>query len=263
MARGVRDESSSGWGRVLVIMPTFNEIDSLAKVAGHLLDTVPGVHLLIVDDRSPDGTGDLADALAADHPRVSVLHRADREGLGRAYLAGFEWAANAGYDVVVEMDADGSHPAETLPQMLDALTGVPKPGLVIGSRWIAGGAVVNWPRSRLLLSRAANTYARLALRMPTHDITAGYRAYPIEIVKAIAANIHSHGYSFQIEMAVRVWDAGYSIVEVPIVFREREAGRSKMSSSIVVEAMLGVTRWGLQRRLAAGRGRTRALGEQS
>ncbi len=187
MARGVRDESSSGWGRVLVIMPTFNEIDSLAKVAGHLLDTVPGVHLLIVDDRSPDGTGDLADALAADHPRVSVLHRADREGLGRAYLAGFEWAANAGYDVVVEMDADGSHPAETLPQMLDALTGVPKPGLVIGSRWIAGGAVVNWPRSRLLLSRAANTYARLALRMPTHDITAGYRAYPIEIVKAIAA----------------------------------------------------------------------------
>jgi dolichol-phosphate mannosyltransferase len=263
MARGVRRESNTAWGRVLVIMPTFNEIDNLARVAGHLLDTVAGVDLLIVDDQSPDGTGDLANTLAGGNPRVSVLHRAVREGLGRAYLAGFEWADSAGYDVVVEMDADGSHPAESLPDMLDALSRAPRPGLVIGSRWIAGGAVVNWPRSRLLLSRTANTYARLALRMPTHDITAGYRAYPIEVVRSITPNIDSRGYSFQIEMALRVFDAGYTIVEVPIVFREREAGSSKMSSAIVIEAMLGVTRWGLRRRLGPGRGRARALGEQS
>jgi dolichol-phosphate mannosyltransferase len=248
MARAVPEQSSPSWGRVVVIMPTYNEIDSLARVVGHVLETVAKIDLLIVDDTSPDGTGALADSLAAADPRVFVLHRAEREGLGRAYLAGFEWARSAGYDVVVEMDADGSHPVETLPAILDALGQTPRPGLVIGSRWIPGGAVVNWPRSRLLLSRAANAYARLALRIPTHDITAGYRAYPIDVVTAITTNIDSHGYSFQIEMALRVFDAGYPIVEVPIVFREREAGRSKMSSSIVFEAMLGVTRWGLRRR---------------
>jgi dolichol-phosphate mannosyltransferase len=258
-----RGNQTRQWGRVLVIMPTFNEIDSLARVAGHLLETVVGVDLLVVDDQSPDGTGELADLLADSDSRVHVLHRKLREGLGRAYLAGFDWAATAGYDVVVEMDADGSHPAESLPEMLDALARVPRPGLVIGSRWIAGGSVVNWPRSRLLLSRAANTYARLALRMPTHDITAGFRAYPIDIVKAISAGIDSRGYSFQIEMALRVFDAGYPIVEVPIVFREREAGSSKMSSAIVVEAMTGVTRWGLQRLVGGRRGKVPALGEQS
>lgn len=263
MARAVPERSNRAWGRVLVIMPTFNEIESLARVAGHLLDAVSDVDLLVVDDQSPDGTGELADWLAARNPRVSVLHRASREGLGRAYLAGFEWARNAGYDVVVEMDADGSHPAETLPEMLDALSTAPRPGLVIGSRWVAGGAVVNWPRSRLLLSRTANTYARLALRMPTRDITAGFRAYPIDVVTAITSDIDSRGYSFQIEMALRVFDAGYRIVEVPIVFREREDGVSKMSTSIVIEAMTGVTRWGLQRRFGGGRGRVPALGEPS
>jgi dolichol-phosphate mannosyltransferase len=244
-------------------MPTYNELDSLAGVARHLLATVPDVEVLVVDDNSPDGTGALADALASEYPRVHVLHRSHRDGLGKAYLAGFAWAREQDYDIVVEMDADGSHPAETMPAMLDALSQLPRPGLVIGSRWIPGGSVVNWPRRRLLLSRAANTYARLALHMPVHDITAGYRAYPIDVVTAIASDIDSRGYSFQIEMALRVFDAGYPIVEVPIVFHEREAGSSKMSFGIVLEAMTGVTRWGVQRRFGARRGRARALGELS
>jgi dolichol-phosphate mannosyltransferase len=244
-------------------MPTFNELDSLAGVVGHLLKTVRDVDVLVVDDNSPDGTGPLADTIASDNPSVHVLHRDHRDGLGRAYLAGFAWARAHDYDVVVEMDADGSHPAETLPAILDALSESPRPGLVIGSRWIPGGSVVNWPRRRLLLSRAANAYARAALRLPVHDITAGYRAYPIDVVMAISSDISSRGYSFQIEMALRVFDAGYRIVEVPIVFREREAGSSKMNSGIVLEAMTGVTRWGLRRRFSARRDRARALGEPS
>jgi dolichol-phosphate mannosyltransferase len=259
MARAVSGSGGAGWGRVVVIMPTYNEIDSLPRVAAHLLETVPGVDLLVVDDRSPDGTGELADRLAKSNARAHVLHRAEREGLGPAYLAGFSWAQDAGYDVVVEMDADGSHPAETLPAMLDALLAPPHPGLVIGSRWMKGGSVVNWPLTRLLLSRTANLYARVALRMPTRDITAGYRAYPIDVVTAISSDVSSHGYSFQIEMALRVFDLGLPIVEVPIVFREREAGVSKMSSSIVREAMIGVTRWGWQRRFGAGHGKARDL----
>lgn len=262
MAPAVPEFSSPAQPRVVVIMPTFNEIDSLARVAGRLLDTVPGVDLLVVDDGSPDGTGALADRLAAANPRVHVLHRTTREGLGRAYLAGFAWASDAGYDVVVEMDADGSHPAETLPAMLEALQGSPRPGLVIGSRWMPGGSVVNWPKSRLLLSRAANLYARIALGMPTRDITAGYRAYPIDVIATISSDVSSHGYSFQIEMALRVFDLGLPIVEVPIIFREREAGRSKMSASIVREAMLGVTRWGFQRRFGRAHGRARARTKQ-
>jgi dolichol-phosphate mannosyltransferase len=261
MSRANPTNSSSAWGRVVVIMPTFNEIDSLARVAEHLLTAVPGVDLLIVDDSSPDGTGALADRIVAANPRAHVLHRTTREGLGPAYLAGFAWAREAGYEVVVEMDADGSHPAETLPAMLDALGRIPRPGLVIGSRWIPGGSVVNWPRSRLLLSRAANLYARIALGMPTRDITAGYRAYPMDVLTAISSDVSSHGYSFQIEMALRVFDLGLPIVEVPIVFREREDGSSKMSASIVREAMLGVTRWGLRRRLggrSSGTARVRA-----
>jgi dolichol-phosphate mannosyltransferase len=254
MARAVPGKSSRANPRVVVIMPTFNEIGSLARVAGHLLETVPDVDLLVVDDSSPDGTGALADRLAIANPRVHVLHRTTREGLGPAYLAGFSWASSVGYTVVVEMDADGSHPAETLPEMLVALGGAPRPGLVIGSRWVPGGSVVNWPRRRLLLSRTANLYARLALGMPTRDITAGYRAYPIEVVTAISSDVSSHGYSFQIEMALRVFDLGLPIIEVPIVFREREEGSSKMSASIVREAMLGVTRWGLQRRFGRRRG---------
>lgn len=235
-------------------MPTYNERDSLGRVAGHLLATVAGVDLLVADDNSPDGTGAIADELATADPRVHVLHREGRAGLGRAYVAGFEWAIARGYDVVVEMDADGSHPAESLPAMLDALAQTPRPGLVIGSRWIRGGSVVNWPKSREALSRAANTYARTALRIPVHDITAGFRAYPTDVLRQVSTRVDSRGYSFQIEMTMRVFDAGFPIVEVPIVFREREAGASKMSSGIVVEAMSRVTRWGLARLFRAGRG---------
>jgi dolichol-phosphate mannosyltransferase len=263
MARAVPGKSSRGWGRVVVIMPTFNEIDSLARVAGHLLESVPEVDLLVVDDSSPDGTGDLADSISATSSRAHVLHRTERDGLGTAYLAGFAWARAAGYDVVVEMDADGSHPAETLPAMLDALQVAPRPGLVIGSRWVRGGSVVNWPWSRLVLSRTANLYARLALGMATRDITAGFRAYPIDVLTAISSDVSSHGYSFQIEMALRVFDLGLPIVEVPIVFREREAGSSKMSAAIVREALLGVTRWGWQRRFGGRRGTARGRAVQS
>jgi dolichol-phosphate mannosyltransferase len=255
VARLGRSEGSPAWGRVLVIMPTYNELESLERVVRHLLAVVDGVDLLIVDDNSPDGTGGVADELATANARVQVLHRDAREGLGRAYVAGFGLALDHGYDVVVEMDADGSHPAESLPAMLDALTATtPAPGLVIGSRWVRGGSVVNWPWSRQLLSRAANTYARLALRVPARDITAGFRAYPSAVLRLISTDVDSRGYSFQIEMTLRVFDAGFPIVEVPIVFREREAGRSKMSSSIVVEAMSRVTRWGLARRFGGRRG---------
>ncbi len=238
-------------------MPTYNERDSLGRVAGHLLATVDRVDLLVVDDNSPDGTGAIADDLSAGDPRVHVLHREGRGGLGRAYVAGFEWAIAHGYEVAVEMDADGSHPAESLPAMLDALAQTPRPGLVIGSRWISGGSVVNWPKSREALSRGANTYARIALRIPVHDITAGFRAYPTDVLSQVSTRVDSRGYSFQIEMTMRVFDAGFPIVEVPIVFREREAGVSKMSSGIVVEAMTRVTRWGLARRFGAKPGGSR------
>jgi dolichol-phosphate mannosyltransferase len=242
------------WGRVLVVTPTFNEIESLERVARHLIDTVPAVELLVVDDNSPDGTGALADSLSAD-PRIHVLHRAEREGLGRAYVAGFGWALDRNYDVVVEMDADGSHPAEALPAMLDALgASVPGPGLVIGSRWVRGGSVVDWPKYRELLSRTANRYARLMLRVPAYDITAGFRAYPKDVLALVSHDVDSRGYSFQIEMTLRVFDLGLTIVEIPIEFRERESGRSKMSSGIVVEAMSRVTRWGVARRFGRRRG---------
>ncbi|MCU1550043.1 MAG: polyprenol monophosphomannose synthase [Glaciihabitans sp.] len=240
---------ADAWGRVVVIMPTYNEIDNVERVVRHLIDTVPQVDVLIVDDASPDGTGATADALAAD-PRIHALHRAGKHGLGTAYVEGFTWANARGYEVVVEMDADGSHPAETLPAMLDALvSGDPRPGLVIGSRWVPGGSVVNWPKYRLWLSRIANRYAKSALRLPVEDATGGFRAYPIGIASQIASTVDSRGYSFQIEMALRVHETGLPIVEVPIQFLERQAGHSKMSRSIVVEAMARVTVWGIQSRL--------------
>jgi dolichol-phosphate mannosyltransferase len=254
MPDAVPDGSKRSWGRVLVITPTYNEADSIERVVRHLVETVHGVDVLIVDDASPDGTGAIADRLATSDPRIRVLHRAGKEGLGRAYLAGFAWANEHDYEIVVEMDADGSHPAEALPAMLDLLVSAsPKPGLVIGSRYITGGTVSDWPRRRMWLSRSANAYARVALRIPVRDVTAGYRAYPVDVVTELAPGVDSRGYSFQIEMAVRVFDAGYPILEVPIMFHDREAGISKMSRSVVIEAMMGVTRWGLRRRFGRRR----------
>jgi dolichol-phosphate mannosyltransferase len=239
--------------RTVVVIPTFNEAESIAQTIATLLETVPAASVLVVDDSSPDGTGGIVDVLAMADERVTILHRAAREGLGHAYIAAFRHAladAPAGLgladaDAIVEMDADGSHPAAALPAILAALD---DHDLVIGSRWTAGGAVANWPRHREWLSRAANTYARIALRIPVRDSTAGYRAFRAGTLRRIdLSRVDSRGYCFQIDMALRVIDAGLSVTEVPITFTDRVAGRSKMSGSIVVEAMARVTGWGIQR----------------
>ena len=234
-------------GRVLVVVPTYDEADNLLPIAERLHAAVPDAHLLVVDDNSPDGTGKLADELAAQQPWAHVLHREDKAGLGAAYVAGFGWAREHGYDVVVEMDADGSHAPEQLPRLLAALDDA---DLAIGSRWVKGGQVLNWPRSRELLSRGGNAYTRLALGLPIQDATGGFRAYRRHVLDAMPLDeVHSHGYCFQVDLAWRTWRAGYRVVEVPITFAERVRGESKMSRGIVAEALWRVTWWGLARRL--------------
>ena len=238
-------------GRVLVIVPTFNERENLDLIAARLHAAVPDADLLVVDDNSPDGTGALADDLAAREPWAHVLHRSSKDGLGAAYLAGFSWARENGYDVVVEMDADGSHAPEQLPRLLLALEDA---DLVLGSRWIAGGEVVNWPKSRELLSRGGNAYTRLVLGLPLRDATGGYRAYRRPVLdELLASDIASQGYCFQVDLAWQVWKAGHRVVEVPITFVERERGESKMSRSIVIEALWRVTVWGFQSRRSRSR----------
>jgi dolichol-phosphate mannosyltransferase len=205
----------------------------------------PSVDILVVDDNSPDGTGEWADARAAEDSHVHVIHRPGKQGLGVAYRAGFAWALERGYERIVEMDADGSHRAEDLPSLLDD-GGVHD--LVIGSRWVRGGAVVNWPAHRKLLSTGANRYVRLALGLPVRDATAGFRAYSAAILSALELDkVESHGYCFQIDMTWRVAQAGGTILEVPITFVERDAGSSKMSGAIIREALAKVTWWGLLR----------------
>jgi dolichol-phosphate mannosyltransferase len=231
--------------RTIVVIPTYNESESLATTVAAVRAAVPAASVLVVDDDSPDGTGAIADALAADDPHVEVLHRSGREGLGHAYLAGFRRALDEGFEAIVELDADGSHPADALPAILQSLR---DNDLVIGSRWTTGGAVANWPRRREWLSRAANTYTRLWLRIPVRDSTAGYRAFRASTLRAIdLAHVESRGYCFQIDMTLRVIDAGLRVAEVPITFVDRVAGRSKMNGSIVLEAMLRVTGWGVRR----------------
>jgi dolichol-phosphate mannosyltransferase len=228
-------------GRVLVIIPTYNERENVNWIVPAVLAAAP-VDVLIADDNSPDGTGQLADDLAAREPRVHVLHRPGKEGLGAAYLAGFAWGLERNYDVLVEMDADGSHRPQDLPRLLAALVDA---DLVLGSRWVAGGSVVNWPKSREVLSRGGNTYARRMLRIPLRDATGGFRAFRAETLRAIdLATVDSQGYIFQVDLAYRALDRGLRVVEVPIVFVEREHGTSKMSRSIVGEAMWRVTVWG-------------------
>jgi len=236
---------------VLVVIPTYNEVESLPVTLRALFEARPEVDVLVVDDASPDGTGALADELAAADPRINVLHRTAKDGLGRAYLAGFAWGLARGHPVLVEMDADGSHPASSLGTMLAQLDADPARGLVIGSRWVPGGAVVDWPASRRWLSKGANAYARVALGIPVRDLTAGYRAYRAEVLAPLVArdDVDSRGYCFQIDMTIRAVDAGWAVAEVPITFRDREAGTSKMSTAIVIEAMLRVTAWGVLRRL--------------
>jgi len=233
---------------VLVIVPTYDERDNLEPIVERIRTAVPDADILIVDDNSADGTGRLADALAARDEHVTVLHRPVKDGLGRAYLAGFRLALDHGYRFVVEIDADGSHDPDELPAMLAAARG--GAGLVLGSRWIPGGAVRNWPRLRLMISRTANRYAPWALRSRIRDITAGYRVYRVDVLRALPlAEIASQGYCFQIEMAWRAERAGYSVLEHPIVFVERERGSSKMHLGIVLEAFWRVTVWGATQRL--------------
>jgi dolichol-phosphate mannosyltransferase len=235
-------------GRSLVIIPTYNEAENIEHVLGRVRAAVPAADVLVVDDGSPDGTGDLADKVAAVDDQVTVLHRTEKRGLGAAYLAGFERGLQHGYDVLVEMDADGSHLPEQLPRLLDALADA---DLVLGSRWVPGGRVVNWPRRRELLSRGANTYARLALGLSLHDSTAGFRAFRRATLQKIdLASVNSQGYCFQVDLARRTVAAGLRVAEVPITFVEREHGYSKMSADIVREALLRVTQWGIQHRIA-------------
>jgi dolichol-phosphate mannosyltransferase len=238
-----------GVGRVLVIIPTYNEIDNLDMIVGRVRAAVPSAEILVTDDNSPDGTGRRADELAAEDTAVHVLHRPGKEGLGAAYLAGFGWAAEHGYDAVVEMDADGSHAPEELPKLLDALHTA---DMVLGSRWVRGGTVVDWPAHRFLLSRGANLYTRLALGMPIKDATGGYRAYRMPVLEKIDVDaVASQGYCFQVDLAWRAYRDGFRLVEVPIRFADREHGTSKMSSSVVREALWRVTVWGTRSRLRA------------
>jgi len=240
-------------GQVLVIIPTYNEADNVEEIVSRVRSAVPAAHVLVVDDNSPDGTGKLADALAVADPAVRVLHRAGKEGLGAAYLAGFAWALERDYGVLVEMDADGSHQPEDLPRMLTALADA---DLVLGSRWIPGGSVVNWPKQRLLLSRGGNTYARLALGVPIKDITGGYRAFRRATLLGLDLDeVASQGYCFQVDLAWQAVRHGFRVVEVPITFVERVNGTSKMSRGIVGEALWRVTGWGIASRSEWLRGR--------
>jgi dolichol-phosphate mannosyltransferase len=242
---------------VLVVIPTYEERDNLEPVLSRLHAAVPTADVLIVDDASPDGTGELADALAAADPRISVLHRAGKAGLGAAYLAGFAAALRGEYQVVVEMDADGSHPPEDLPALLAALDDA---DVVIGSRYVPGGVVRNWPMHRELISRGGNLYSRVALGVPIKDITAGYRAFRRQVLEELDLDeVSSQGYCFQIDMAWRAVQAGFRVREVPITFTERERGRSKMSGAIVAEAFWRVMCWGTSRVLRRSHGRDDAV----
>jgi dolichol-phosphate mannosyltransferase len=229
-------------GRVLVCIPTYNEADNVAEIVRRLREAVPLVDVLVIDDGSPDGTDEVAEKLAADDDAVNVLHRAQKQGLGAAYVAGFRWGQEHGYDVLVEMDADGSHQPEQLPRLLAALDHA---DLVLGSRYVPGGSVRNWSRRRELLSRGGNVYTRLALGLPLHDATGGFRAFRRTTLEKVGFDdVASEGYCFQVDLAWRVHQQGMSVVEVPITFVERERGTSKMSGAIVREALAKVTLWG-------------------
>lgn len=236
-------------GRILVVIPTYNEVENLPLIVGRVRDSVPEAHILVADDNSPDGTAKIADEIAAADDHVHVMHRLGKEGLGAAYLAGFAWALEQGFDVVVEMDADGSHQPEQLPLLLDALR---EADLVLGSRWVPGGSVVNWPKSREVLSRGGNWYTRKALRVPLMDATGGYRAFRASTLRALDLDgVGSAGYIFQVDLAYRTLERGLRVKEVPIEFVEREIGDSKMNRKIVSEALWRVTVWGARERVSA------------
>lgn len=234
-------------GKVLVIVPTYNERESLPVIVAGIRQAEPDVHILVADDNSPDGTGEVADRLSSSDNSIHTLHRTAKAGLGAAYLAAFEWAKVHGYDVVVEMDADGSHRPADLTKILDALR---DNDVVLGSRWVKQGKVVNWAKSREVLSRGGNIYTRLWLGIAIKDATGGFRAYRMSaLARMNIENVESQGYCFQVDMAWRAVKAGLRVAEVPITFVERELGESKMDSSIVKEALWRVTQWGIEKRL--------------
>ena len=233
-------------GKVLVIVPTYNERESLPVIVSGIRQAEADIHILIADDNSPDGTGEVADGLSSSDNSVHVLHRSAKAGLGAAYLDGFNWAKANGYDVVVEMDADGSHRPQDLTKILDALT---NNDVVLGSRWIKDGRVVNWAKSREVLSRGGNLYTRMWLGIPIHDATGGFRAYRMSALAVMNTDqVESQGYCFQVDMAWRAVKANLRVTEVPITFVERELGESKMDGSIVKEALWRVTQWGIEKR---------------
>jgi dolichol-phosphate mannosyltransferase len=226
-----------------VIIPTYNEAENIKPIVSRVRAAVPEADVLVADDNSPDGTGKFADELAAQDDQMHVLHRKGKEGLGAAYLAGFRWGIEHGYGVLVEMDADGSHQPEELPRLLTALKGA---DLVLGSRYVPGGRVVNWPKSRKFISRGGSTYSRLLLGLPIRDITGGFRAFRAQALEGIGlSEVASQGYCFQVDLARRAVAAGCHVVEVPITFVDRELGDSKMSRDILVEALWRVTAWGV------------------
>jgi dolichol-phosphate mannosyltransferase len=231
-----------------MVIPTYNESENIEWIVERLRRAHPGVDVMVVDDNSPDGTGDLADALARRDPAISVVHRTEKAGLGAAYLNGFDVALHAGYDVIGEMDADGSHQPEQLHRLLDALHTA---DLVIGSRYVPGGSVVNWPLQRLLLSRGGNLYVRLLLGMRVKDATAGFRLFRRTTLEAIdLESVLSTGYVFQTDLAYRTVSRGLRVTEVPIEFIERVRGDSKMSGQVASESLKKITRWGLSERRA-------------
>jgi len=252
---------STSLGRVIVIIPTYNERENLRPIVERVRSAVDSADVLVADDASPDGTGDVADELVAADPQVHVLHRAGKEGLGAAYIAGFRWGLAHGYDVMVEMDADGSHQPEELPQLLDVLDD--GADLVLGSRWVPGGRVRNWPKSRELLSRGANLYARLALGISLRDATGGYRAFRATTLEKIElTHVQSQGYCFQIDLALRTVRGGLRVIEVPITFVDRVRGASKMSPAVMREALIRLTIWAIGYRLPIVRRTYRSLRER-
>ncbi len=221
--------------RALIIFPTYNERENIDKIVQAVLPLDPRLHVLIVDDNSPDGTGEIAERLAQQEPKVNVLHREKKEGLGQAYIAGFRWAIERKYDYIFEMDADFSHGPEYIKHFLKEIK---EYDLVIGSRYISGVNVINWPMSRLFLSYFANVYTRIITGLPLRDATGGFKCFRREVLEAISLDsVHSTGYSFQIEMTMRAWKKGFTIKEIPIIFVDRTAGESKMSKKIVREAI--------------------------
>jgi dolichol-phosphate mannosyltransferase len=243
--------------RTLVVIPTYNEAETIAGLMEQVLAAHPGVDVLVVDDGSPDGTADIVDKAMTAEPRLHLLERSAKEGLGAAYRAGFRWGLDRGYDALVEIDADFSHPPDRLPALLGALEAA---DVAIGSRYVPGGATVGWSPARKAISRLGNAYVRFVIGLPVHDATAGYRAFRAEVLRALAVeSSESNGYCFQIEMAHRAWQEGFRIVEVPITFTERVAGTSKMHRRIVLEALVRVTGWAL----TGGRNRFRVHHELS